>query len=253
MSKKSTIEKFIEQAKEIHTGKYDYSKVEYVNNKTKVVITCPLHGDFEQKPNNHLSGQGCMRCKADKLALKLNRTLDEFIKQANEVHGSKYNYSKTCYTKSIDKIIIVCSTHGDFEQEANSHLQGHGCPQCGLEQNTKLSKELRLLVRRTKGVIQQAFIRKKFSKETRTYELLGCTWEEFKAHLENNPYNFTIYQEDLDLDHIIPTSSAKTEVDIIKLHHYTNFQLLPSKYNRNVKRDKPFNKEGFEKWLKQLN
>ena len=57
---KNTLENFIEKAKKIHGDKYDYSKVEYVNNRTKVCIICPEHGEFWQSPNKHLHTKyGC--------------------------------------------------------------------------------------------------------------------------------------------------------------------------------------------------
>lgn len=62
MSKQISKEKFIELAKKIHGNKYDYSKVEYKNKNTKVCIICPIHGEFWQTPNNHLSGNGCKKC-----------------------------------------------------------------------------------------------------------------------------------------------------------------------------------------------
>ena len=59
---KTKNEIFIEKAKKVHGDKYDYSKVEYVNAKTKVCIICPKHGEFWQTPNTHLSGKGCIHC-----------------------------------------------------------------------------------------------------------------------------------------------------------------------------------------------
>ena len=56
-------EKFVEEAREIHGDKYDYSKVEYINTGTKVCIVCPIHGEFWQSPHNHLGGNGCPECK----------------------------------------------------------------------------------------------------------------------------------------------------------------------------------------------
>ena len=52
-------ENFINKAKKIHGDKYDYSKVEYVNNHTKVCVICPKHGEFWQRPKPHLSKHGC--------------------------------------------------------------------------------------------------------------------------------------------------------------------------------------------------
>jgi len=54
---------FIKRAKEIHNNRYDYSKVEYLNNHTKVCIICPIHGEFYQMPQDHLKGCGCWKCK----------------------------------------------------------------------------------------------------------------------------------------------------------------------------------------------
>jgi len=61
-SKKLTTEQFIEKAKTVHGSKYDYSLVKYKNAKTKVKIICPIHGVFEQTPDKHLRGSGCLKC-----------------------------------------------------------------------------------------------------------------------------------------------------------------------------------------------
>lgn len=59
---RKTLEQFIEQAKNIHGDRYDYSKVLYVNINTNIIITCPTHGDFKQLPQNHLKGATCIKC-----------------------------------------------------------------------------------------------------------------------------------------------------------------------------------------------
>lgn len=104
-----------------------------------------------------------------------------------------------------------------------------------------------------KSLIWWALKNKNYAKKAKTAVILGCTWQEFKEHLENNTYDFKIDQKSLDLDHIIPLNSAKTEEDVYKLNHYTNFQLLPSDYNRYIKRDKEWDKNHFEEWLKTNN
>lgn len=53
---------FIPIALEIHNGKYSYEKTIYKKAKEKVIITCPIHGEFQQKPANHMIGQGCPKC-----------------------------------------------------------------------------------------------------------------------------------------------------------------------------------------------
>ena len=73
-----TTEEFIKRAKEIHGDKYDYSKTIYKNRRTKLIITCPKHGDFEQRPDAHLSGQGCPKCAIETTHKKISKTTEEF-------------------------------------------------------------------------------------------------------------------------------------------------------------------------------
>lgn len=126
MSDKSTTAEFIENASRIHNNKFDYSKVEYVHSKKKVIIICPTHGEFLQIPNSHLRGIGCSRCSG-----KCKSNTEEFIKKAAMVHGNKYNYSKVKYKQAIKYIKIICPIHGEFLQTPNSHLNGSGCIHCG--------------------------------------------------------------------------------------------------------------------------
>ena len=124
----SNTEAFIIKANKIHNGKYDYSKAKYVNSQTKVCIICPEHGEFWQIPYSHISGNGCPMCSG----LKKWDT-EKFIKEARKIHGDKYDYSKTQYINKRTKVLITCPTHGDFWQTAHNHIQGQGCPKCGLE------------------------------------------------------------------------------------------------------------------------
>lgn len=76
-SKRLTLEEFIEKARKVHGDRYDYSKVDYVNNSTEVTITCPKHGDFSQTPNHHMMGSGCPLCNSSRLEDNVARRLDE--------------------------------------------------------------------------------------------------------------------------------------------------------------------------------
>ena len=98
-------------------------------------------------------------------------------------------------------------------------------------------------------LIGRSYKKQGFSKKSRTHKILGCSYEEFEKHLNNNPYGFEVGFDNLDLDHIVPVSRATTEEELLKLNHYTNFQLLPSDYNRYIKKDKDFNVVDFEAWL----
>ena len=119
--KKITTEEFINRARKVHGNKYDYSKVEYINNKTKVCIVCPEHGEFWQTPNAHLQGQGCYKCFRHVYDNK------SFICESRKIHGNKYDYSKVEYKSLHNKVCIICPEHGEFWQTPNAHIQGQGC------------------------------------------------------------------------------------------------------------------------------
>ena len=125
-------EDFIKKAHKKHPGKYDYSKVEYVNCNTKVCIKCTKHGEFWQTPSNHLQGQGCPKCKSDKTRERCTSTKEDFIKKAHKKHPGKYDYSKVEYGGYKTKVCIICHEHehGEFWQTPHSHLKGQGCPKC---------------------------------------------------------------------------------------------------------------------------
>jgi hypothetical protein len=135
-TKKSTKEDFITKAKEIHGDKYDYSKVDYKNNKTEVCIICPIHGEFYQTPKNHLSGRGCPKCSGNK-----KYTKEDFVQESSKVHGYKYDYSKVVYKNNKTDVCIICPIHGEFYQAPKNHLSGQGCPICanGFNKEYKLS------------------------------------------------------------------------------------------------------------------
>lgn len=127
----NTKEIFIEKSKKIHKDKYDYTLVEYINQKNKVKIICKSHGLFEQLPNNHLKGYGCPKCVGKFMSTQ------EFIDKVKKIHSDKYDYSLVEYKNSLDKIKIICKKHGIFLQSASNHLnQKNGCPTC-YEKNHK--------------------------------------------------------------------------------------------------------------------
>lgn len=144
MPKKLTTEEFFRRARLVHGDKYDYSKVEYKNNSTKVCIICPIHGEFWQTPHEHLNGCGCQECGKITQRTRKTFTQEEFIRRSRLIHGDKYDYSKVIYKKANIKVCIICPIHGEFWQTPVSHMLGHGCSKCGAEyrgRNNTLSTE----------------------------------------------------------------------------------------------------------------
>ena len=135
MSKRKSNDEFIREVQLIHHNRYDYSKVKYINNKTKVCIICPDHGEFWQIPSDHLNGKGCPQCAGN---VRYNK--DTFVEKAKNIHNDRYDYSKVQYVNAHTKVCIICTEHGEFWQTPNNHLNGNGCPLC---KNRKIGDGLR--------------------------------------------------------------------------------------------------------------
>lgn len=114
--------------------------------------------------------------------------------------------------------------------------------------NRKKIDPLFKLMSNIKTMISKIISNKGYIKKDKTEQILGCSINEFKKYLESlwEPWmtwdNYGKYEKDKfntgwDVDHIIPTSSAKTEVELYNLNHYTNLQPLCSKINRDIKRN----------------
>lgn len=174
MTKRLTTQLFITKAKNVYGDKYDYSKVEYVDAKTKVKITCLEHGvefkqapdhhlqnkngcyecvarkrkehfarsEFRQSPKHHLRGQGCHKCARESATKNKSLDTETFIERSVGVCGEKYDYSKTEYRSAKEKVIIICKEHNvEFQQTPNNHWKFEGCPSCnanGVSKNSQL-------------------------------------------------------------------------------------------------------------------
>lgn len=136
-----TTETFTIKAKAVHGDTYDYSKVDYVNCRTNVLIVCKVHGDFTQNPQNHLNGKGCLKCGQESKKLKQSGTTEDFIKRSKEIHGNDtYNYSKVVYRNNTTKVKIICSNHGEFETFPPVHLKGIGCDECNQNRRSTIQE-----------------------------------------------------------------------------------------------------------------
>lgn len=127
-----TFEEFEELSTIKHNGKYRYVKDTFKNASTRTKIICPVHGEFWQLPVKHyLLGQGCKKCYEEIMhnIKTTNLSSEEYYEKANLIHNGKYKYIGD-FTKTKDPITAVCPVHGEFVQEAESHLRGHGCPKC---------------------------------------------------------------------------------------------------------------------------
>ncbi len=170
----------------------------------------------------------------------------EKIKKKQNEYRKKNNLkikelSKDYYQNNKEKI----KTNSKEYYENNVEIINKG--RYKYDKNRKANDNLFKLKTNIRCLVYNTFNRNGYRKQSKTCEILGCSFEEFKIHIESqfedwmNWDNKGLYNSTpnfgWDIDHIIPISTAKTEEDIIRLNHYTNLQPLCSYINRIIKKD----------------
>ncbi len=196
----------------------------------------------------------CSKCKTDK-------PIDEFTKRKKSKDG--YNSQCKICAYSLTKISKKKYDYSEKEKEyyiKNKEYYQTKNKEYRLKNKEKENKRKNEYVKkrcavdavyrmkiRCRKIFSNAFKNKGYMKNSRTHDILGCSFEEFKQHIESlweswmNWDNYGLYNGTpnygWDIDHVIPSSSATTEDDVIKLNHFSNLQPLCSYINRDVKRD----------------
>lgn len=135
-----TFEWFLKNARRVHGDKYEYDGDSYSQcQDDKIRIYCKEHGWFEQIIRVHLKGHGCPACSNCK-----PHNTESFILKAKNLHGDKYDYSKTVYGKNNRQpVCIICPKHGEFWQTPHEHLSGGGCTKCLMKTQTEIYNFIR--------------------------------------------------------------------------------------------------------------
>lgn len=120
-----------------HNNFYGYSKTVFEKLSDKIVIDCPIHGEFTQKASDHYAGKGCKKCGIESGKINSRIPISEQIEEFNKVHNNFYTYPNLTWKNRIDSIDIICPVHGEFQQKAINHSKGHGCKKCAKEKTSK--------------------------------------------------------------------------------------------------------------------
>jgi hypothetical protein len=187
----------------------------YTGFSNRTLFTCVIHGDFESSPSNILTSRhGCSSCG---IAVKgRSHTQETFEKRAKEIHGDIYTYGT--FSRTSDKMEIICPIHGSFQQNAGNHLSGYSCPRCA-SKTVKQNRWLDLMnVSRENREIRidingNSFIVDGLAKDT-VYEFWGDFWH-------GNPKRY---------DHSVINSVTKTTFGELHAKTESKRKLLLSKY-----------------------
>jgi hypothetical protein len=217
--------------------------------------------------------KSCSKCKLDKeltLFYKCSRnksgyrsqciTCENEYKEANKDKQREYSKNRVYnpiskrnyYLENKESILLQRKSTYESNKESKLKYQKDYQRNNKDKRNTYLSERrqndpLFKLITNIRNLIYNSFYYNGYSKNSKTEELLGCSFEELKQHLESKfePWmtwnNRGLYNGELnygwDIDHVIPLSSVNKEDEIIKLNHYTNLQPLCSKINRDIKKN----------------
>jgi len=116
---RKTTEQFIKESNVVHDNKYLYEKTDYVRNQIKVIITCPIHGDFSQIPLSHLQGMGCPSCNESKGEKEIAKFLNKYNINYNRQH--KFNDCKNIFQLPFD--FYIASVRTCIEFDGKQHFQ----------------------------------------------------------------------------------------------------------------------------------
>lgn len=132
-------EEFIKRCKKLYGDSFSYDKTEYINNETRVLVTCKKHGDVFVNPTRFMTGSGCPLCNKEKPNKRI-KPFEDVLNSFKAAHGDKYSYDESTYVNAITKMRMICPKHGEFWQTPNKHSNKRGCPSCWKERMGASSK-----------------------------------------------------------------------------------------------------------------
>ena len=180
--RRRTNDDIIQMIRKIHGDRYDYSKVNFKNNKIPITLICPKHGEFKLRPESIIyQSAGCPKCSGR------NLSNDEWIDRAKQIHGSKYDYSKFNYINAITKTTVICPKHGEFQISPNDHINNeNGCAYCNESKGEKLIDGL---------------LTKHEVKSIRQYKFLDCTNEIKGSGCRKLPFDFYLPEMNIAIEY----------------------------------------------------
>jgi hypothetical protein len=191
-----------------------------------------------------------------------------YLKNKNKLNENSKNYhsenkttiseeKKNYYSSNKETILLIKKQYyqnnidriKEVKKEYRKNNKIKIAKQKKLYQQRLLSTDIGKLAHSIRGHIRRSLLNAGYTKKAKTEDIIGCTINEFKNHLESKFEDWMtwenkgLYNGELsygwDLDHIIPLSSGKTEEEILNLNHHTNLQPLCSKINRDIKKNNP--------------
>lgn len=211
----------------------------------KKCIKCKIEKDYSEfyiaKANRDGFSGICKTCKKEQVLLYREANLDVVKQKVNEYRKDNLSTAKEYNKKWREE-------NKEYKKIKDKEYSYKYKSKRNENHNFRMKNDILYNISHViRGLIQKSIKSTGYTKKSKTYEILGCSFEEFKIYLESKFEDWMswdnrgLYNGELnygwDIDHIIPVSSAKSEEEIIKLNHYTNLQPLCSYVNRYIKKN----------------
>jgi hypothetical protein len=215
---RKSLDTLLDQFEKIHGTTYDYSNVNYLGSNYKIEIICKIHGSFLQRPNDHIAGSGCSKCKGCHRVSQ-----EDFIQRSNKIHKDRYILDNANYLGRKKKVQIGCKIHGNFFITPSDFWNGVGCQQCGFDQARllKISKgiyndpstmdEFLLYKRKVRSISERNF--KKFHRDINPCNIKRS----YHWHLD---HKFSIFE------------GFRNKVPPENIGHWQNLRLIERRVNQ---------------------
>ncbi len=181
----------------------------------------------------------------EKIKERVKKYANENKDKIKEQRKKYYNKNKNIIAAKTKKYYNINKEKRKEYQENNKEIKN--AYQRKYFRNRAKTDPLFKLSNNIRSLIAQLLKNNGYKKHTKTLDILGCSFIEFKIYLETkfenwmSWENYGKYNGELnygwDIDHIIPVSNGKTEEEVVNLNHYLNLQPLCSHVNRNIKRN----------------
>lgn len=249
----------LENLKNIHNNKYLYNNLEIIDGQ--IEVTCQTHGKFEQSIYNHERGHGCNLCNIDNRKIVKYRTCKYcHCVKTKDQYNSNFRTCKNCLEnkpnitskicnkcnlqKSIDEFHLRKDSVDGYRNDCLECFKYEQVPRAKIyrQKNRKSLRQKDTIYRKqrmatdpfyrakmdARNIIRKALSERGYSKKSRTQEILGCSFIQFKEHIESlflTNMNWDNRNE-WHIDHIIPLSFASNESELLSINHYKNLRPL---------------------------
>ena len=238
--------------KEVTSFHKDKTKIDGYKNSCKECqrnYSSKFYVDNRERINNYAKEYYYKHSNDERYKESRKKYMDNWIDKNNEykkAYNKKYNFENKEKIRENKKVYRMLNKEKIENYKKDNKIKIRNTTRKYWSNRLKNDK-LFYLSNKIRNLIRICIKNNKSNKKSKTIEILGCNFDFFKNHIESkfeswmNWDNHGKYNGEFcygwDIDHIIPISSAKSEEDIIRLNHYSNFQPLDSYKNRVIKRN----------------